>query len=162
MDQLRNYVLTEYKTVFDEDTSQNLEKSTYTHAIHRFKTNNDNSDNLDNVEFKNVYKQIYMKIISNVKLNKNKDYVLAQIKENKINVEDLPLLSREILYPEKWENLYVQRTDNLKRRKVKGMHKCPKCKSWYTVHQEMQTRSCDESSTVHITCLDCNYNFKYS
>jgi len=37
---------------------------------------------------------------------------------------------------------------------------CPRCKKNNCKSVEVQTRSCDESATVFVTCIECNYSFR--
>lgn len=60
--------------------------------------------------------------------------------------------NRMEIYPEKWEILYKNRTEDIVRKK--GANRCPRCKTYNTSYQEIQTRSADESSTVKVSC-DC-------
>jgi DNA-directed RNA polymerase subunit M/transcription elongation factor TFIIS len=71
--------------------------------------------------------------------------------------------SREELDPEKWSKLKDLRLQKeTKINKKKGLHRCPKCKSWFTVYQQLQTASADESMRVSVSCTDCGHHWKYS
>ena len=188
MNSIRKYVLQQYSSILNEEKAIILEEETYIYAKERYngfieepnvedqKDENDQDDQADednqededdqndeeikeNKDFINIYKQVYMKVICSIKLNKNKDQVIKKIDTNEIEIKDLPRLHREILYPEKWSSINKIRSDALKKKRIKGSHKCPRCRSEYTVYQEVQTRSADEGFTIKVDCLDCSYHF---
>ena len=129
METIREYALGQYRDTFKgslKDTSvslkdisldmaKTLEEATYNYAKERYGLEEDDQDLL------NTYKQIYIKVISNIKLNSNRDQVLAKIYNNEISLEDLPRLNREVLFPEKWSDLYQIRTDSVKQNVLKGL-----------------------------------------
>jgi DNA-directed RNA polymerase subunit M/transcription elongation factor TFIIS len=45
---------------------------------------------------------------------------------------------------------------------VKGIFKCPKCKSNRTIDYQLQTRSADEPMTAKVSCMDCGFYGKPS
>ena len=42
-----------------------------------------------------------------------------------------------------------------------GINKCPKCKSYKTEYNEMQTRSADEPTTKSCFCYNCNHRWRF-
>jgi DNA-directed RNA polymerase subunit M/transcription elongation factor TFIIS len=145
MEELRTLALKNYESVVkDKLIAKKLEEDNYNYAIER-------QNEIKNGELEILYRQIYVKFITNYEKNKEK------INEG-TNFHKIP---RELLDP-KWEHMYKNRTDNKTIQRQKGAHKCPKCKSWYTTHTESQTRSADESMSIFVACTDCGYRFKYS
>jgi DNA-directed RNA polymerase subunit M/transcription elongation factor TFIIS len=65
-------------------------------------------------------------------------------------------LSKEELDPAKYQSDVLLSH----RERVRGLYKCPRCKSWHTNYIQMQTRSADEGMTVKCECFDCNYVWK--
>lgn len=118
--------------------------------INKFVVSTLSENNIPN-NIKNI-KLLYKPCISKLVFNK--------LRNNDFKDEDILTMSREELFPEKWNKLYTDRTDLLKVHKKKGAHKCPRCKSWYTTYVEVQTRSADESATVKVSC-ECGYKWKY-
>ena len=112
-------------------------------------------------EFKTMYKQVFIKVLSNIKYNKNSAFVCSKIIDKEWSPKDIPRMHREELFPERWDSLYKDRTEHLNKKKKKGMHRCPKCKSWYTDYTQLQTRSSDEPMSTFVTCIDCDYRWKY-
>jgi len=105
-------------------------------------------ENIENTYLRDIYVQTIMKLII------NKDKI------TKYSLNELCTLTREQMYPEKWTNLEELRSDF---KGVKnGMHRCQKCNSWHTEHQELQTASADESMRVSVVCLNCGNRWKYN
>lgn len=173
IEELRNYALQEFKTVFPKNISKSLEEGTITYAIERLIDQNkitldpsknliDQIEDLPFQELKFLYKQVFIKVLSNIKFNENKDFVCSKILEKEWNPKDVPRMHREILFPERWDSLYKDRTEHLSKKRKKGMHRCPRCKSWFTNHVEYQNKGADESCTVKCDCTDCNYTWVFS
>ncbi len=101
------------------------------------------SDN-EYILYKIIYKQLYIKIIS------NKEFT---------DVYNIISSSREDLYADKWSIIKNTRSEDLKKIKKKGIHRC-ECGSWYTEHVESQRAAADESMSVAISCLDCGRHDK--
>jgi hypothetical protein len=70
-------------------------------------------------------------------MTKNKEYLIEKIKNKTLDPTKLARMHREELYPEKWDNLFKLREEDSKKKRVKGAHRCPRCKSWYTEHIEV-------------------------
>jgi DNA-directed RNA polymerase subunit M/transcription elongation factor TFIIS len=159
MDLLRATVLAKYKDIFPYDYKA-LEEETYKYSVER-------SGIDDNTQ---TYIQVYIKVMSNITRIISGAAGTAEtlsgleefLKENNIAVIDLPRLDREIFCPEKWTTLRNKRTDTGPKKVNKGIHRCPKCKSWYTDYQQLQRASADESMCVSVVCLDCDFHWKYS
>lgn len=102
---------------------------------------------VDNVLYAIVYKQLYIKFVTNYLTNKE--------------IED-PV---DILYMErnelsdKWSHIQNTRKEDSKKIKKKGAYQCPKCKSWFTEYVEIQKASSDEPMSISVTCTDCLHNF---
>jgi len=121
----------------------------------------------DNVSFKWLYKKNYMKVISNIEINKNSELVLNKIKYNLWEPENIVSMKYEMLYPELWEALLVKSSKKMamlgKENKEQGtdIFKCGKCKENNCVYFQMQTRSADEPMTTFVTCLNCSNRWKF-
>lgn len=150
MDTLRNYSITKINEIINNpEISKQIEEGIYDYSIER----------LDDVGYKGeedlpleavnfMYKQNFIKVINNIE----NSYELA--------MEDpyhYVFKKREELDPNKWEQLYKNRTQDIV--KKKGLYKCPRCKSFYTEYIEVQTRSADEAATIKISC-ECGYRWK--
>ena len=159
-------ILNEYKDLdMDIDTkklSNELEEGTYNYSLERIEDTTDyNEETVPYHELKTVYKQIFVKTICNMSVNENKKYVIEKIINEKWPVKNIPKIHREVLFPEKWDKFYKDRSED-KKKKKKGAHRCPKCKSWYTDYAEAQTRSADEACSIFCNCSNCGNRWKFS
>lgn len=108
--------------------------------------------------FLDSYMQTYIKVRES--LERAIDSETQEIDEKWIL--SIPGASRETLNAQKWSTMLIDRTSETQIHKKKGIHRCPKCKSWFTSYQQLQTASADESMRVSVVCLDCNWHWKYS
>lgn len=149
LDNLRDKVLERlHQIIPDEEIVQQLEYGILTTAEKRC-----NDDDIHLITF---YKQVYIRVLYHLLQVKNKETILKNL--TKENAEEFALLSREVLYPEKWKELYDIRNEVVE--KKKGAYQCSRCKSWHTEYVEVQTRAADESATVKVSCSECGHRWK--
>jgi DNA-directed RNA polymerase subunit M/transcription elongation factor TFIIS len=122
--------------------ANDIENSIYSCAVSR--TNEGDSYILET-----YYKQAYIKFIRNVD-------------KTDINPVDIVSTDYKLLLPKKWDDLSKNRTENAKKIRKQGAHKCRKCNSWFTEYTESQRAAADESMCISVSCLDCGNHFKYS
>lgn len=148
MEKLRSYTLDSYiKLGLSSEEASGLEEQTYK-TIPAIQSPGQDID-----KYVDKYIQSYIKVITNYN----------NAIKNKIPIKDIITASRETLDPEKWNSLSKDRkNEGVVIDKKKGIHRCPKCKSWYTDYQQLQTASADESMRVSVVCLDCDWHWKYS
>lgn len=119
-----------------------------------------------NDKFKWYYKKNYMKIIGNIYLNRNSDFVLNKIKLGLWEPDKIISMKSQILYPDMWEALILKSAKKMeslgKEKNMQGtsMFKCGKCRLNNCTYFQMQTRSADEPMTTFVTCLNCNKRWK--
>lgn len=159
---LRKYTFDKYFEILSEKNVENAEQiakdielGTYDYALIK------GDDNQKYVL--NYYKQIFIKMLGNLKFNKNSEYVIEQIKLGEFDFITLPSYPREILFPKKWDTIHKKTKDETKNIVIrrKGAYRCSRCKSWFTSHVEVQTRGADESATIKCKCNDCGHNWKF-
>ena len=118
-------------------------------------------------DFKNLYKKRYIYIYSNIKINRNADFVLGKIKYGLWEPEKLISMKPQELYPDIWEELIIKNSKKMEQlsreNNVQGtsMFKCGKCKQNNCTYYQMQTRSADEPMTTFVTCLNCSNRWKF-
>lgn len=113
----------------------------------------------ENDEF-NVMKYtiLTIKVLENLK----SQYVIECIKNETWKPENVASLDKDILNPERWQEIQdIRLPKNIKKEKKKGSNKCPRCKSWFTTHYQAQTRSADEPMTTFCACEDCDHHWKF-
>ena len=118
-------------------------------------------------EFKWLYKKNYMKVYSNIKINKNADFVLGKIKYGLWEPDKIISMKPMELYPDIWENIIIKNARKMellsRENNVQGtsMFKCGKCKKNNCTYYQMQTRSADEPMTTFVFCLVCHNTMKF-
>jgi DNA-directed RNA polymerase subunit M/transcription elongation factor TFIIS len=128
-----------------ESTDKDLDSETEQDQTQAQEENPQDSDT--DALYDTIYKQLYTKFL---------------IRYNRTAIIDNISMSREEVDPEKWSALKNTRSEDSKKIKKKGAHKCTRCKSWFTEHTESQRAAADESMCVSVSCLDCGHHFKYS
>ena len=123
----------------------------------------------DSFGFRLLYKNGYLKIINNIKNNKNNHFVLNQIKYGYFEPNEIVNMSYQKLYPEIWKQIMLnnlQRDERMEKiskeenQEGTDMFRCGKCKKRNCTYYQMQTRSADEPMTSFITCLSCSNRWK--
>lgn len=120
------------------------------------------------IQFKLLYlrktDQLYLNINPESEIN-NKN-LLEKINNGEQDIEKLPYLTPQELYPELWEKLKEKQkaTDEFlylkKPEAATDEYKCSRCKQRRCIYTELQTRSIDEPMTKYITCLECNHKWQ--
>jgi len=143
-----------------------MEKSVYNYTIKEAKLKK--IERLwSNSIFSFLYKKNVIKIISNININKNAEFVLNKLKYGYWEPENLITMLHEELYPELWEDLILKNKRKmellLKDQNQKGSStfKCGKCKEYNCTYFQLQTRSADEPMTTFVLCLSCNNRWKF-
>lgn len=104
-----------------------------------------------------LYTILTIKILQNLK----NPYVITCLQNETWQPEDLAILEKDTLNPEKWQKLQdIRLPKNIKKEMKKGMNKCKRCQSWYSDYTTAQTRGADESSTIFCRCLECEFRWK--
>jgi len=121
----------------------------------------------DSNSFRWLYKKNYMKVYSNIHLNKNADFVLGKIKYGLWEPNNIISMKPQELYPDIWEQIIVRNSRKMellsKGNNAEGtdIFKCGKCHKRNCTYFQMQTRSADEPMTTFVTCLECNNRWKF-
>lgn len=118
--------------------------------------------------FVDTYNNISRSIYSNL----NKDtYIkntnlLSRLKSKDFLPHELAYMSKEELFPERWEDiikrqkLRFKEAYEIKQVSMTDLIKCGKCKNNKISYQELQTRSGDESMTIFFTCIVCGHKWR--
>ena len=123
----------------------------------------------DSTNFKTLYKYGYLKVINNIKVNKNSDFVLNQIKYGYFEPNEIVNMTYQDLYPDLWKEILLKnlkKSERMERitkeenQEGTDMFRCAKCKKRNCTYYQMQTRSADEPMTSFITCLCCSNRWK--
>jgi len=124
-----------------------------------------------NPVFNNQYFKLFRKIYSNITYTPNSSDVKKKILDGTWKAENIASMKHEELYPELHSNIKLQVMIKLKKiekyvnseiQEHDGFFKCGRCKSMKTTYTQVQTRSADEPMTTFVTCLNCEYRWKFS
>lgn len=164
---IRENMIKLFKKILSSNNVEKLEESVYNYCkeiaekrmIIPFFNNKLFKDMYIN-KCRSLYTNLYDKsYINNTNLSK-------KIKKNKINIETLPWMTNQELFPEHWKQIMDEKykRDKLlyeeKQEAMTDQFKCGRCKSRECTYYELQTRSADESMTTFITCLNCGNRWK--
>ena len=115
-------------------------------------------------EFCNVYHSICYKISVNLDsagLVNNPSFAKALL-NGQISISMLPKLTSREMFPQKYTKI-LQRMEASKNAshtiKISRMYKCRKCKESRCVIENLYNRALDEGVNLHITCVNCGYEF---
>ena len=140
-----------------------IEKSIYNKSIKDAK-NKLIERSWDSPSFKLLYKNGYLKVINNIKNNKNSQFVLNQIKYRYFEPNEIVNMSYQKLYPELWKQIMLnnlqrdermEKTSKEENQEGTDMFRCGKCKKRNCTYYQMQTRSADEPMTSFIIDGKC-------
>lgn len=97
-------------------------------------------------------------------LNNGNDFLINAIKNNEIEIADLPYVKPQILYKKQWDKT-VKRLEYIEFKKnnmaTTDAHQCRKCKEFKCYIYQQQTRSADEPMTTFVTCAVCGNKWKF-
>lgn len=116
-----------------------------------------NVSNLDKEINVQMYCMNLVKVMENLKI----PHVITCINNETLKPEAIVTLDKDDLNPDKWQILQdIRLPKHIKKERVRGLNKCPKCHSWYSEYTTAQTRSSDEPSTLFFFCVDCEHRWK--
>ena len=165
----RNKIVDKFNTIINNiEISKKIEESIYNYTIDIITKMNETVDNEYLLKKTYLYKSLnlYYNLDENNSINNN--FLLKQIKNNKINIEKLAYMNPYELFPNHWKKLKDKQaaTDDFLYTKKPEIftdeYKCHKCKLRKCTYYELQTRSADEPMTIFINCLNCKYKWSIS
>jgi transcription elongation factor S-II len=110
--------------------------------------------------------QVYLDHARSIFSNLQRSVVLNAVRTREIKAQDLPFMTHQELYPEKWAQLIEEkqiRDKNKYEIKLEAStdnFQCHKCKSRECTYYQLQTRSADEPMTTFVTCIKCGSRWK--
>ena len=122
----------------------------------------------DNQFFRKMYFNKARSLYTNLDKNSyvKNTYLINQIETGMIEIEKIPFMNYQEMFPEHWKRLLdekYKREKLLYEEKMEAMtdqFKCGRCKSKKCTYYELQTRSADEAMTTFISCLNCGNRWK--
>jgi DNA-directed RNA polymerase subunit M/transcription elongation factor TFIIS len=161
-----NYLINHIK--LDKYYSKDIEIGIFNWCITNA-INNQVACNWGDDRFINIYKEKSISILNNIDKNSyiGNQELIKKLNNKEILPHEISFMDYTQMYPEKWTN--IVESDKKKQLLMLNSAKltsntdlfiCGKCKSKNCHYYEQQTRSADESTTVFVTCLDCNGKWK--
>ena len=149
---------------------EDIENTVYQWAYSRYTSKNLTNINQGNINnmIENIYKTKSFQIYCNLNPNEyiNNTYLIYEILNNNIQINDLCSLTPQELFPSKWEKLLNKKKemDNIryseKEETTTDEYKCGRCHQRKCTYYLRQTRAADESMTTFITCTNCGNHWK--
>jgi transcription elongation factor S-II len=96
----------------------------------------------------------------------NNEKLLQRINEKEFLPHELPFMSKDQIFPEKWSDIITEEQQRYKTAyemsevAMTDLVKCGKCKKNKIKFFEMQTRSADEPTTHFYTCISCGHRWR--
>ncbi len=153
----------EYKQYNKKNILIEVEESCFNYTI-----NKANEENIPccwkNDLFKEIYHAICAKIYSNISKTTgiNNINLIKSIFEKKIDINKLPYMSSQELFPEKYKDLIskLEASKNVTRTiKTTSMYKCRRCHKNECTEENRYNRSLDEGVNLTITCMSCGFQW---
>lgn len=143
-----------------KELAEKIEESIYSYS--RIKAENRSRDErlkCFNINYLNKMCSLYnnLDLESSIK----NIHLFDKFKDKKLDPEKAAYYTPQELYPEKWEELLKTKSavnDFLYKKEpmvVTDKYTCGRCKKNKCTYYFLQVRSCDEPSTMFITCLNC-------
>lgn len=151
----------------NEIISKNIEESIFNWAQNELTKRGEVTDSSLDM-FKKLYLNKSIQIYYNIndKSSINNTSFLPKILRGEIDIEKIPSLTPQEIFPEHWEKLQEKQkeTDEFlylkKPEAATDEFKCGRCKERKCTYYELQTRSIDEPMTKFVRCLVCDHRWR--
>ena len=170
MSNWRENIITKFdECINNEGLSSNMEKSVYNWTVKEVEKKGEIIEKNEEL-FKRLYMNKVLQLYQNINpaSSLKNDYLLKNILNGTIDVNDLPNLTPQDLFPSHWEKLKEKQkaTDEFiyfkKPEAATDEFKCSRCKGRKCTYYELQTRSIDEPMTKFVRCLLCDHRWTMS
>ena len=140
-----------------------IENACYNYTINKANEENIPAD-WSNDLFTEIYHATCAKIYSNIskKCGVSNNYLICHIVNNNLDINKLPYMSSQELFPEKYKELIskLEASKNVTRTiKTTSMYKCRRCHKNECTEENRYNRSLDEGVNLTITCMSCGYQW---
>lgn len=146
----------------DEKNSNNMEKGIFNYSL-KEADRHKIVKKWDNKHFVQIYVDRLRSIVTNLR-----DDIIQNINDGTVLPHIVAFMTHQEMAPDKWAKLIEIKS---KRDKSKfevnmaaatDLFTCRKCKEKNCTFYTQQTRSCDESTTIFVSCLSCGTKWKTS
>jgi len=138
---------------------EKIERSCFNYSIDKAKET-DTPTKWENSDFQFIYTLVCARIGANIDQTNtvHNEYLANAILEGKISVTELPKMSSQELFPDKYKNVLtkLEMSKNVQRSaKTSTMYKCRRCHKNQCTIENRYNRSLDEGVNLTITCESC-------
>ena len=165
---IRSIVKQKFERLFkDPELQKELEIGIYNYSIQEAEKKSV-VKKWENPDFREIYLFKALSLISNLDKDsyiKNHS-LMERVIQHKIKPYDLAFMTPEQLFPERWETVVNEKTEQNKykfeeRTEIAtDIYRCSKCGQRKCTFYQLQTRSADEAMTTFVTCLNCKNRWK--
>lgn len=167
LNEYRTNVIGLFTKVLNKDIAEKLETSMFNYICEK-SVERKIIRKWDNNFFRKMYFNKARSLYTNLDQNSyvKNTYLVSQIENGSIDIEKIPFMNYQEIFPEHWKRLLdekYKREKLLYEEKMEAMtdqFKCGRCKSKKCTYYELQTRSADEAMTTFISCLNCGNRWK--
>lgn len=155
------------KTKLENDYCKDIEIGIFNWSIEFCKSKN-TPQTWENTIFKSCYINKARSVISNLDPTsciKNMK-LLDRVRSNEFKPHEVCFMEPYCVFPEKWREILDEKLKkdeqmlNTKKEAKTDLFKCGRCKKRECTYYELQVRSADESSTIFITCINCDNRWR--
>ena len=154
----RESTISKFKKIINEKIAKDVETSIYNFSK-EYATINETPYLLDS-----IYDTKSEEILAQL-TNKESDFLVNALKNNKIDGTKIAFMKPEELDPDKYNSIIKkQQMAEYKKNNTEGssIFTCSKCKKSKCSVTTKQTRSGDEPPTTFVNCLECGHTFKFN
>lgn len=164
----RENIVKKYNSIInDEQLSINLEDAIFNWTKNELVKRGEITDSSNDI-FKKLYLNKAIQIFYNINPESSihNTSLLGKITSNEIDIDKIPQMTPQELFPEHWEFLQEKQkaTDEFlylkKPEAATDEFKCSRCKERRCTYYELQTRSIDEPMTKFVRCLVCDHRWR--
>lgn len=167
LNEYRTNVIGLFTKVLNKEIAEKLEESLFNYICEK-SLQRKIIRKWENQFFRKMYFNKARSLYTNLDKNSyvKNTYLISQIERNEIEIEKIPYMNYQEIFPEHWKRLLdekYKREKLLYEEKMEAMtdqFKCGRCKSKKCTYYELQTRSADEAMTTFISCLNCGNRWK--
>lgn len=166
MDRGKVQTVFEKRLGLETKTCREIEKGIYNWCIDTAKTRNISLNWADPC-FHNLYIKKSLSVLNNLDPEshiRNPD-LIKSLRSHEIDAGQVASMPYEKLFPERWKDVIDRHVAKLSRslytpQMETDRYRCKKCGQNRCSYYEMQIRSGDESTTIFVSCINCNNNWR--